>query len=78
MSIKPKKRSLTLRGHQTSVSLEDRFWRAFCDIAEEKGIAINSLAAEIDANRNLDAGLASAMRDFVLQFYMEKAVLLGD
>jgi predicted DNA-binding ribbon-helix-helix protein len=78
MSLKPKKRSLTLRGHQTSVSLEDRFWRAFCDISAEKNIAINALAAEIDTSRDLDAGLASAMRDYVLDYYMEKVVILSD
>ena len=72
MNLKPKKRSLTLRGHRTSVSLEDRFWRAFCDIAQEKSIAINSLAAQIDTDRDLDAGLASAIRDYVFCYYADK------
>ena len=72
MNLKPKKRSLTLRGHQTSVSLEDRFWRTFCDIAQEKSIAINLLAAQIDTDRDLDAGLASAIRDYVLCYYLDK------
>ena len=72
MKLKPKKRSLTLRGHQTSVSLEDRFWRIFCGIAQEKNIAINTLAAQIDADRDLDAGLASAVRDYVLCHYLDK------
>ncbi|WP_372605665.1 ribbon-helix-helix domain-containing protein, partial [Actibacterium sp.] len=40
MSSRPIKRSLTLRGHRTSVSLEDDFWRAFRKIADEKGKAI--------------------------------------
>ena len=72
MSLRPKKRSLTLCGHRTSVSLEDRFWLAFRDIAKEKNRPINVLAAEIDAARALDTGLASAMRDYVLQQYMDK------
>tara|TARA_B100001175_G_C19172730_1_gene478232 strand:+ start:428 stop:658 length:231 start_codon:yes stop_codon:yes gene_type:complete len=72
MSLKPKKRSLTLHGHQTSVSLEDRFWQAFCDIAEEKKIAINSLAAKIDGDRDLKSGLASALRNYVLDYYIDK------
>lgn len=63
----PKKRSLTLKGHRTSVSLEDEFWDAFREIAAEDDIAINALAAEIDAGRDLDTGLASAMRLFVLR-----------
>ncbi|XAT61299.1 aryl-sulfate sulfotransferase [Rhodobacteraceae bacterium Araon29] len=72
MSLRPQKRSLTLRGHRTSVSLEDRFWLAFRTIAKEKKRPINVLAAEIDAARALDTGLASAIRDYVLQHYMDK------
>ncbi len=64
---RPKKRSLTLRGHRTSVSLEDEFWGAFRDIAAEQDRAVNDLAAEIDAARGLDSGLASAIRLFVLR-----------
>ena len=67
MSGRPVKRSLTLRGHRTSVSLEDAFWRAFRDIASQDGKPINQLAAEIDASRELEVGLASAIRVFVLQ-----------
>ena len=69
MSGRPVKRSLTLRGHRTSVSLEDAFWKAFRDIAAEKDIPINALAAEIDETRELDIGLASAIRVFVLAHY---------
>ena len=63
----PKKRSLTLRGRRTSVSLEDEFWAAFREIAAEEGRPLNALAAEIDAERDLDTGLASAIRLFVLR-----------
>lgn len=63
---RPKKRSLTLKGHRTSVSLEDPFWKAFLEIAAEQGKPINQLTAEIDAARGLDCGLASAIRLFVL------------
>ena len=72
MSLRPKKRSLNLRGHQTSVSLEDRFWDAFCEIAKIKKVSINMLVAEIDETRDFDAGLASTIRDYVLRHYMEK------
>jgi len=64
---RPQKRSLTLKGHRTSVSLEDAFWNAFRDIAREKNRPINDLAAEIDAIRGNDCGLASAIRLFVLE-----------
>ena len=67
MSGPPRKRSLTLKGHRTSVSLEDEFWVEFRRIAKEQGRALNDLAAEIDAGRAPDTGLASAIRVFVLE-----------
>ena len=63
------KRSLTLRGHRTSVSLEDEFWDAFKAIAEGKGISVNELASRIDSNRDLSRGLASSIRVFVLNHH---------
>jgi len=66
MTQRPVKRSLTLRGHRTSVSLEDPFWDAFRKIAQTHGKTINGCAAEIDAARG-DIGLASAIRLFVLR-----------
>ena len=71
MSERPKKRSLTLKGHRTSVSLEDEFWQAFRDIATKRDLPINVLAAEIDKARGLDTGLASAIRLFVLEYYQQ-------
>lgn len=73
MNRRPVKHSLTLRGHRTSVSLEDEFWRAFREIAALDGRPINDLAAEIDADRGADMGLASAIRLFVLQYYQTRA-----
>ena len=73
MSLRPKKRSLTLRGHRTSVSIEDRFWSAFCAIARDRDLAINELAAKIDEGRDIETeGLASAIRDYVLQHFMDR------
>ncbi|WP_283967674.1 ribbon-helix-helix domain-containing protein [Tritonibacter sp. AK171] len=63
---RPKKRSLTLRGHRTSVSLEDAFWAEFRRLAAAEGRAINELAADIDEKRGTDCGLASAIRLYVL------------
>jgi len=67
MSARPVKRSVTLQGHRTSVSLEEAFWQEFRRIATARGQSINELAAEIDAARGLDSGLASAIRVFVLR-----------
>jgi predicted DNA-binding ribbon-helix-helix protein len=66
MSGRPVKRSLTLKGHRTSVSLEDEFWFEFRRISEQKNMPINALAAEIDVERGEDIGLASAIRLYVL------------
>ena len=71
MSGRPEKHSLTLKGHRTSVSLEPEFWAAFREIAAEKGRPINALAAEIDADRGVDIGLASAIRLYVLRHYRD-------
>lgn len=65
----PRKHSLTLGGHRTSVSMEDEFWAAFREIAAEKGCKINELAREIDAQRPSGTGLATALRLYVLAYY---------
>lgn len=72
MSGRPVKRSLTLKGHRTSVSLEDEFWQAFREIAKTKDIPINVLAAEIDVSRDPETGLASAIRVFILNWYQQQ------
>lgn len=69
MSGRPVKHSLTLHGHRTSVSLEQEFWQAFREIAAQKGKPINALAAEIDAERGVESGLASAIRVYVLRHF---------
>jgi len=65
--MRPEKHSLTLRGHRTSVSLEPEFWAAFRAMARARGLALNDLAAQIDAARG-DQGLASAIRVTVLRW----------
>lgn len=67
MNARPVKRSLTLKGHRTSVTLEDAFWAEFRAIARRRGLAINALAAEIDAGRDYETGLASAIRLYILE-----------
>jgi predicted DNA-binding ribbon-helix-helix protein len=69
MPTRPAKHSLTLHGHRTSVSLEPEFWEAFRAISVQLGVPLNQLAAEIDDSRQGDAGLASAIRVFVLNHY---------
>ena len=74
MSTKPKKRSLTLKGHRTSVSLEDKFWEEFCKIAYRKNVSINELASQLDATRELNSvSLASLIRNLVLADLLKRA-----
>ncbi len=70
---RPQKHSLTLRGHRTSVSLEPAFWLAFREMAAAQGRPINALAAEIDAERGMDIGLATAIRLHVLAHFRARA-----
>jgi len=67
MTGRPVKHSLTLKGHRTSVSLEAEFWEAFQSLARARGLSLNELAAEVDAGRSGDVGLASAIRVWVLR-----------
>ena len=60
------KRSLSIAGHRTSVSLEEIFWNDLRAIAERRARSVASLVAEIDAGRG-EANLSSALRVFVLQ-----------
>ena len=73
MSTKPKKRSLTLKGHRTSVSLEDKFWEEFCKIAERRNISVNELASQLDVTRELNSTrLASLIRDLILNDLLQR------
>lgn len=67
MTARPAKHSLTLRGHRTSVTLEEAFWMALRDEAVRRGLSLNALAAEIDASREPATGLASAIRVHLLR-----------
>lgn len=64
---RPVKRSLTVQGHRTSVSLEEPFWVEFQRLAAARDMSVNALAAELDAGRSPPASLASAIRLFVLR-----------
>jgi predicted DNA-binding ribbon-helix-helix protein len=64
----PKKRSVLISGHATSISLEPMFWRALEAAARARGYPVNAMIAEIDAAR-LDAdkppNLTSAIRQWL-------------
>ena len=64
MKERVEKRSVTIRGHRTSVSLEAPFWEALKEIAAAEGRSLGSLIAEVD--EATDGNLSSALRLHVL------------
>lgn len=68
MSGRPVKHSVTLKGHRTSISLEDEFWSELRNIAAQKDQPINTLVAEIDVDRGTGTGLASAILLYILRY----------
>ena len=61
----PIKRSVTIAGHETSISLEPVFWAALGKAAEQAGLPLNALIARVDAERialRNPPNLASALR----------------
>ena len=65
---RPTKRSITIAGHETSISLEPMFWTAIEAAATERGLPLNALIAGIDVER-LDSApppnLTSAIRQWL-------------
>jgi predicted DNA-binding ribbon-helix-helix protein len=59
------KRSVTVAGHRTSISLETEFWTELQRIAKARGLSINALIAELDETRG-GHNLSSALRLAVL------------
>jgi len=66
----PTKRSVTIAGHETSVSLEPIFWEALRQAALDAQLPLNALIARIDAERIEaadPANLASAIRVWLFE-----------
>jgi predicted DNA-binding ribbon-helix-helix protein len=65
----PTKRSVTIAGHETSISLEPVFWAALERAAQAEGLPVNALIARIDVERLETAGgppnLTSAIRQWL-------------
>jgi predicted DNA-binding ribbon-helix-helix protein len=72
----PVKRSVTIKGHQTSISLEPMFWRELELAAQQAGKPVNALISEVDALR-LDLrptpNLTSALRPWLFERTLSSA-----
>jgi len=67
--VGPVKRSITIAGHQTSISLEPLFWALLEQCAGDRALPLSALVAEIDALRitaEEPPNLASALRSWLL------------
>ena len=70
-----KKISVSLSGHQTSISLEEDFIIALRQIAKHDKVSIASIIQSIDAKRTPDSNLSSAVRLWILRRYMQSTKL---
>ena len=66
-----RKRSVSILGHRTSLSLEDVFWDELLAIAQARKMSVAALITEIDRTRT--SGLSSAIRLFILEDLKQKA-----
>ena len=66
------KRSVTIAGHKTSITLEDAFWSGLKEIADRRDILVSDLLAAIDSERE-EGNLSSAIRLFVLDYFRTRA-----
>jgi predicted DNA-binding ribbon-helix-helix protein len=65
---RPIKRSFSIGGHRTSISLEPDFWSALKDVAARERLPLARLVATIDESRG-EAGLSSAIRIWLLKYF---------
>ncbi len=75
--MKPLKRSVTINGHRTSISLEAEFWEALQEVASCRGMSVAGLIAEIDRQRvsgselGPENGLSGAVRVYLLNYFRQ-------
>ncbi|MBO7560015.1 MAG: ribbon-helix-helix domain-containing protein [Alphaproteobacteria bacterium] len=67
--FKMKKISVSLSGHQTSISLEDEFITALNEIAQKLKKPVAKIIDEIDEKRVIGTNLSSAVRIYILRYY---------
>jgi len=70
--MRPVKRSFTIAGHSTSISLEAPFWDALREAAAARGTSLAALVEDIDKQRG-SAGLSSAVRVWILDYYRSRS-----
>jgi predicted DNA-binding ribbon-helix-helix protein len=61
--------SVSINGHNTSVSIEGAFWNALKEIAVAQNISASALVSKIDSERGATTNLSSAIRVYVVEHY---------
>jgi len=61
------KRSLTIAGHRTSITLEQPFWDALKELACSEDVSVSELVRRIDTSKSKDSNLSSAVRVHILE-----------
>lgn len=64
----PLKRSISIAGHKTSLTLEPEFWEAAKTIAKEQSISLAHMIGQVDEAREGN-NLSSAVRIYILRHY---------
>ncbi len=72
VSARLRKHSVSIRGHATSYTLEDPFYKIIEEIAQEREMAVAALIAEIDSQRDRMINLSSALRLHALEWLKAK------
>lgn len=69
-----KKRSVTLQGHPTSITLEDEFWDLLKSKADDMDMSLAALIDQIDRKRleKKEGGLSSAIRLYILNDLLDR------
>ncbi|MES1991287.1 MAG: ribbon-helix-helix domain-containing protein [Pseudomonadota bacterium] len=69
------KRSVSISGHRTSISLERPFWDALKEVACSLDVSVNELVRQIDETRDTDGNLSCAVRVYVLNHFKDKSAV---
>jgi len=67
------KRSVSINGRKTSVSLEDEFWRGLHEIADHNSARVATLVEQIDRAKRT-CNLSSAIRVFVFNHFWHETL----
>ena len=67
-AMRPTKRSFSIAGHKTSISLEAPFWDSLREIAVAERVSMAELVRRIDTGRD-GVNLSSAVRVWLLAHY---------